>query len=154
MSNQRRPRGPMGGHGPGGPGPGAPVEKAKDFKGTMKKLIAYIGRYKIAILLVVIFAVGGTTFSIVGPKILGNATTEIFNGLVGKLSGGAGIDFGKIGQILIFLLCLYLVSTLFSFIQGFIMSGISQKISYRMRKEITEKINRLPMRYFDRKTHG
>lgn len=152
MSNTKRPRGPMGG--PGGHGPGHPVEKAKDFKGTMRKLISYIGRYKIAILLVFIFAIGGTTFSIVGPKILGNATTEIFNGLVGKLSGGSGIDFGKIGQILIFLLCLYLISTLFSFIQGFIMSGISQKISYRMRREIIEKINRLPMRYFDRKTHG
>lgn len=145
-------RGPMGGH---GHGPGAvPGEKAKDFKGTMKKLMGYLGRYKIGIFFVVIFAIGGTIFNIVGPKILGKATTEIFTGLVSKVSGGSGIDFDKIAKILIGLLCLYLCSALFSFIQGYIMTGVSQKLTYRMRKEISEKISRLPMNYFDKMTHG
>lgn len=101
-----------------------------------------------------VFAVGSTIFNIVGPKILGKATTEIFNGLVGKVSGGNGINFGKIGQILLGLLFLYLCSALFSFVQGYIMTGISQKLTYRMRKEISEKINRLPVKYFDQMTHG
>ena len=147
---ERKRRGPMG-HGPHGMGVG---EKAKDFKGTMKKLLNYIGRYKIAIFFVIIFAIGGTIFNIVGPKILGKATTEIFNGLVSKVSGGSGIDFGKVAKILIGLLCLYVVSALFSFIQGYIMTGISQKMTYRLRKEISEKINRMPMNYFDKMTHG
>ena len=129
-------------------------EKAKDFKGTMKKLMNYMGRYKIAIFFVFVFAVGGTIFNIVGPKILGKATTEIFNGLVSKVSGGSGIDFGKIGKILVGLLCLYVVSAAFSFVQGYIMTGISQKMTYRLRKEISEKINRMPMNYFDKMTHG
>lgn len=129
-------------------------EKAKDFKGTMKQLLSYMGKYKIAILFVVIFAVGSTIFNIVGPKILGKATTEIFNGLMGKVSGGTGIDFGKIEFILVSLLCIYIVSAVFSFIQGFIMTGVSQKLTYRLRKEISEKINRMPMSYFDTKTHG
>lgn len=141
----------MGPHGAGGMGSG---EKAKDLKGTIKKLMKYLGKFKIAILVVFVFAIGSTVFSIVGPKILGNATTEVFNGIVGKLSGGAGIDFGKVGQILIFLLGLYIVSMLFAFLQGFIMTKVSQTVSYRMRKEISEKINRLPMKYFDTKTHG
>lgn len=140
-------------HGPGN-SVGASVEKAKDFKGTMKKLMSYLGRYKIAIVFVIIFAVGSTIFNIAGPKILGQATTEIFNGLVSKVSGGDGIDFEKIGKILGGLLCLYLLSALFSFVQGYIMTGVSQKLTYRMRKEISEKINRLPMNYFDKMTHG
>ena len=135
-------------------GPGAPVEKAKDFKGTMKKLLQYLGAYKISIVAVIIFAIGSTVFNIVGPKILGRATTEIFKGLVRKVSGGSGIDFTKIGEILGMLLVLYLCSALFSFIQGYIMTGVSQKLTYRMRKEISEKINRLPMNYFDKMTHG
>lgn len=141
----------MGPHGAGGMGSG---EKAKDLKGTIKKLMKYLGKFKIAILVVFVFAIGSTVFSIVGPKILGNATTEVFNGIVGKLSGGTGIDFGKVGQILVFLLGLYIISMLFAFIQGFIMTKVSQTVSYRMRKEISEKINRLPMKYFDTKTHG
>ncbi|MCB6201791.1 ABC transporter ATP-binding protein [Extibacter muris] len=143
-------RGPMGGpHGAAMAG-----EKARDFKGTMKKLMNYMGKYKIAIFFVFIFAIGGTIFSIVGPKILGKATTEIFNGLVGKVSGGSGIDFTKVGKILVAVLCLYAVSAAFSFIQGYIMTGISQKMTYRLRKEISEKINRMPMNYFDKMTHG
>lgn len=141
--------------GPGGPGRGMmPGEKAKDFKGTTRKILSYIGRYKIAIVLVMICAVAGTVFNIVGPKVLSKATTEIFNGLVSKVSGGAGIDFHKIGVILLILLGLYCVSALFSFIQGFIMSGISQKLSFRMRKEISEKINRMSLAYFESKTVG
>lgn len=145
-------RGP-GGHGPGGHGP-MMVEKAKDFRGTMKKLLGYLGRYKIALVMVAVFAIGSTVFNIIGPKILGNATTEIFNGLVGKVSGGVGIDFDAIGKILVTLLCLYVCSALFAFIQGYIMTGISQKLTYRMRKEISEKISRMPMNYFDKMTHG
>lgn len=138
------------GHGNGG----VAGEKARDFKGIMKKLMSYLANYKIAIFFVAVFAVGSTIFNIVGPKILGKATTEIFNGLVGKVSGGNGINFGKIGQILLGLLFLYLCSALFSFVQGYIMTGISQKLTYRMRKEISEKINRLPVKYFDQMTHG
>ena len=138
----------------GGHGPMKSTEKAKDFGGTMKKLINYMSVYKIGIFFVAVFAIGSTVFSILGPKVLGKATTEIFNGLISKISGGDGIDFGKIGKILIALLCLYAVSALLSFLQGFIMTGISQKMTYRMRKEISEKINRLPMKYFDKTTHG
>ena len=144
--------------GPGGPGgPGGrmmPGEKAKDFKGTLSKLLAYIGRYKIGILFVILFAIGSTVFNIFGPKILGKATTEIFNGLIGKLSGGSGIDFGKIGQILLFLLGMYVLSALFNFIQGLIMTGIIQKICYRFRDDISKKINRMPMKYFESRTVG
>ena len=145
----------FGGHGPMG-GMKGPGEKAKDFKGTMKKLFKYIGKFKIAILGVILFAIGSAAFSIIGPKVLGKATTEIFNGLVSKISGatGSGIDFDKIGRILLFLLGLYGISTVFSFFQGIIMSGISQKISYNLRKDLSEKINRMPMKYFDTKTHG
>ena len=144
----------MPGHRHGGPGPIAGGEKAKDFKGTMKKLMGYLGSYRLPILFVVVFAIGSTVFNIAGPKILGKATTEIFNGLIGKISGGDGIDFEKIGRILLGLLCLYLLSALFSFIQGYIMTGISQKMTYRMRREISEKIQRLPMDYYDKMTHG
>lgn len=144
----------MGRRGPVGHGGMMPGEKAKDFKGTTRKILSYIGNYKIAIVLVMISAVAGTVFNIVGPKVLSKATTEIFNGLVSKVSGGAGIDFHKIGVILLILLGLYCVSALFSFIQGYIMSGISQKLSFRMRKEISEKINRMPLAYFESKTVG
>ena len=142
------PRGRMGGR------HGMSTEKAKDFKGTMKKLMGYLTQYKMGLLLVVIFAIGSTIFNIAGPKILGKATTELFHGLISKVSGGSGIDFDKIAKILIGLMCLYVCSALFSFIQGYIMTGVSQKLTYRMRKEISEKIDRLPMGYFDKMTHG
>ena len=139
----------------GGPRGGQTLEKAKDFKGTTKKLIKnYLAKYKIGLIIVLIFAIGSTIFSIVGPKILGNATTEIFNGLVNKISGNGGIDFGKVGMILLTLLGLYLLSALFSFIQGFAMTGIAQKLTYTLRKDISKKINHLPMNYFDKRTNG
>ena len=144
-------RGPMGGMGHGGMRPG---EKAKDFKGTIGKLLAYMGRYKIGLFFVLLFAAGSTVFNIFGPKILGNATTELFNGLVAKISGTGGIDFGRIAQILLFLLGMYLISSLFGCIQGWIMSGIAQKMAYRMRRDISEKINRMPMKYFESRTVG
>ena len=138
-----------------GKGPGKASEKAKDFKGTTKKLIKnYLSKYKVALFIVIIFAIGSTIFSIVGPKILGNATTEIFNGLVSKLSGGAGIDFGKIAQILLTLLGLYLISALFSLIQGFTMTSVAQKLTYKLRNDLAVKINKLPMKYFDKRTKG
>lgn len=152
MSNQRSMRrGPMGGHGGMRGG-----EKAKDFKGTMKNLAKYLSEFKISILLVLIFAIGSAAFSIYGPKKLGKATTKIFEGLVDKISGveGAGIDFDGIASILIFLVVLYVISAIFSFIQGFIMSGISQKVCYNLRKSLSEKINRMPMKYFDTRTNG
>lgn len=143
----------MGGMGPGH-GTGA-VEKPKNFKETTKKLIKhYLVDYKWQLLIVFIFAIGSTIFMIVGPKILGNATTEIFNGLISKLSGGTGIDFGKIAGILLTLLTLYIVSMLFSAIQSFLMTNVSQKLTYRMRNDIAVKINKLPMKYFDKRTNG
>ena len=135
-------------------GKGPAMEKAKDFKGTLKRLIKSMGRYKVQLIIIFTFAIASTVFSIVGPKILGNATTEIFNGLISKLSGGTGIDFGKIASILTFLLGLYIISALFSYIQGFIMTGISQKYTYELRKKVSEKIDRLPISYFDKKSHG
>ena len=135
-------------------GPQGADEKAKDLKGTLKKLLHYMSVFKVQMLLIVIFAVCGTTFTIIGPKILGKATTEIANGLMSKVSGGSGMDFEKIGQILLLTLALYLVSTLCSFIQGYLMTGVSQKTTYRLRKEISEKINRMPMNYFDTKPVG
>ena len=147
----KRQGGPMGGGPHGGMGAG---EKAKDFKGTIRKLMKYLSEYKIGLIFVLLFAIGSTIFNIAGPKILGKATTEIFTGLVGKVSGGSGIDFEKIAHILIFLMCLYVTSAIFSFIQGYIMTGVSQKLTYRLRKEISEKINRMPMNYFDTRTHG
>lgn len=142
----RKRRGPMG-MGPGGMG--GPGEKAKDFKGTFKKLVNYIGVYKISLLIVMIFAIASTVFNVVGPKILGKATTEVYNGITGK-----GIDFTYIGKILIFMLVLYVTSAIFSFIQGWVMTGISKKISFRMREEMSQKLNRLPMKYFDKMTYG
>ena len=144
-------RGPMGGMGHGGMRPG---EKAKDFKGTIGKLLSYMGSYKIGLCFVLLFAAGSTVFNIFGPKILGNATTELFNGLVAKISGTGGIDFGRIAQILLFLLGMYLLAALFGSIQGWIMSGIAQKMAYRMRRDISEKINRMPMKYFESRTVG
>ena len=145
--------GPMGG--PHGGPAGKTVQKAKDFKGTTKKLIKdYLSKYKVAVAIVIIFAIGSTIFSIVGPKILGNATTEIFNGLISKLSGGEGINFGKIGAILLSLLTLYLISAIFSLVQGFTMTGVSQKLTYSLRNDLAKKINKLPMSYFDKRTKG
>lgn len=145
-------RPPRRGHG-GGRGM-MPAEKAKDFKGSIGKLIAYIGRYKFPILVVMIFAIIGTVFNVVGPKILGKATTELSRGLMAKIAGTGGIDLTKIGRILIFVLGLYVISAVFTFVQHYIMSTISQKICYRMRKEISEKINRMPMKYFESRTYG
>ncbi len=141
--------GPMGGIKPVG-------EKAKDFKGTFKKLLNYLKPYRISILIVLIFAIGSAAFSIIGPKILGKATTKLFEGLLNKISGeaGAGIDFTYIGNILVILTVLYAVSAIFAFIQGFIMSGIAQKVSYNLRKAISLKINKMPLKYFDKMTHG
>jgi len=153
MSNETKRKSPRMGGPMGQMGAG---EKAKDFKGTMKKLGQYMSSYKVGIIFVLIFAIGSTMFAIVGPKILGKATTLIFNGLIDKVKGveGAGIDFEEIGRILLMILGLYVISTIFSFIQGYIMSGVAQKVSYKMRKELAEKINRMPMKYFDTKTHG
>ena len=131
-----------------------PVEKAKDVKGTTKKLGQRLSSYKIAIIIVMIFAIGSTIFSIVGPKILGNATTEIYTGLMNKINRTGGIDFAKIGKIILFALGLYGVSALFSMIQSYIMAGVAQKVTYKIRNELTEKINKLPMKYFDKKTNG
>ena len=144
--------GPMGG--PGRPGMDIQT-KPKNFKATTKKLINnYLSKYKLAITIVIIFAIGSTIFSIVGPKILGNATTEIFNGIISKLSGGTGIDYSKILKILLTLLGLYLISALFSLIQGFTMTSVAQKLTYKIRNDIAQKINKLPMKYFDKKTNG
>ena len=137
------PRGRMGGR------HGMSTEKAKDFKGTMKKLMGYLTQYKIGLLLVVIFAIGSTIFNIAGPKILGKATTELYKGLVAKVNGTGGIDFEKIGMILLWTLGLYVASACFSLIQGFVMTGISNDVTYNLRKDISKKINRLPMNYFE-----
>lgn len=138
--------------GPGGRFAGG--EKPKDFKGTVKKLASYIGRFKIPVLIVLIFAVGSTIFNVIGPKILSKATTELFSGLMAKISGTGAINFEKIGRILLTVLVIYAVSALCGFIQHWIMSGVTQKIAYRMRKEISEKIGRMPMKYFESKTVG
>ena len=138
-----------------GPGGGmAPAEKAKNFKGLISKLMQYIGRYKIAILAVMIMAAASTVFTVIGPKVLGKATTGLSEGLMKKITGTGGIDFSYIGRILIIVLCLYACSAIFSFIQGWIMTGVSQKVCYRLRKEISEKINRMPMKYFESRTYG
>lgn len=139
----------------GGPGRGmAPGEKAKDFKGTFKKIVAYIGNYKFGVLGVMIFAICSTVFNVAGPKILGKATTALAEGLGRKIAGTGGMDFDYIGKILLFVLGLYLLGAAFNFLQGWIMTGITQKICYRLRKEISEKINRMPMKYFESRTYG
>lgn len=140
-------------HGPMGHGMG-PGEKPKDFKNSIKKLLAYIGKYKIGILFVAIFAIIGTIFNVAGPKVLGQATTTLAEGLTNKISGTGGIDFEKIGQILLLVLAMYGVGCIFNFLQGWIMTGITQKVCYRLRKEISEKINRMPMKYFESRTYG
>ena len=138
-----------------GPGRGmAPGEKAKDLKGALGKMLRYMGKYKIAVVFVMIIAACSTVFSVVGPKVLGKATTALASGLMAKVAGTGGIDFTYIGKILLFVLGLYLLSSVLSFLQGWIMTGITQKICYRMRKEITEKINRMPMKYFESRTYG
>ncbi len=154
MSNDKHnkpKRGPMG----GGPGHGMmPGEKAKDFKGTMGKLFKHMKSYVVWLVIVLIVAIGSTIFSVVGPTILGDATTEIFNGLVNKIYGTGGIDFTKIGEILIKLMCLYVASLLFSLVQGFIMTRVSNAVTYKLRKELSEKINRMPMKYFESRSVG
>ena len=155
MSNERnihsasRPRRGM------GPGRGmVPGEKAKDLKGALGKILRYMGKYKIAVVFVMIIAACSTVFSVLGPKVLGKATTGLAEGLMAKVAGTGGIDFSYIGKVLLFVLGLYLLSSVLSFVQGWIMTGITQKICYRMRKEITEKINRMPMKYFESRTYG
>lgn len=146
-----RKHGPFGGHGP----MRGPVEKAKDFKGSMKKLLQYLGKYKFRIFLVMATAMLSTVFTIVGPKILGSATTEVFDGIMGKIAGtGAGIDFVRIAQILLFLLSLYMLSLGFSYLQGWIMTGVSMRVTYNLRNDIMKKINRMPLNYFDTTSHG
>ena len=131
-----------------------PVEKAKDFKGSIGKLFAYMKQYHAAVAVVILCAIASTVFSVIGPDILGKATTELSNGLLAKIQGTGSIDFTKIGQILLFVLGLYLLSTLFSFVQGWLMTGVTQKVCYRMRKDISEKIDRMPMAYFESRTYG
>ena len=150
MNQQPRKRGPMGRMGRGM----QPGEKPKDLKKSIKQLAQYIGKYKIAIFIVMICAACSTVFNVAGPKILGKATTALSEGLMEKIRGTGSIDFARIGTILLFVLGLYLMSALFSFIQGWIMTGVTQKVCYQLRKEISEKINRLPMNYFDTTTHG
>ena len=145
MANERR---RMGGRGQ------MPVEKAKDFKGSIGKLFAYMKQYHAAVAVVILCAIASTVFSVIGPDILGKATTELSNGLLAKIQGTGSIDFTKIGQILLFVLGLYLLSTLFSFVQGWLMTGVTQKVCYRMRKDISEKIDRMPMAYFESRTYG
>ncbi|MDE6760977.1 MAG: ABC transporter ATP-binding protein/permease [Lachnospiraceae bacterium] len=140
--------------GPHGPGPAGPAEKAKDFKGTLKKLLKYISRYHAALVIVAFFTAASTVFTIIGPKVLGKATTEIFNGLVSKLQGGTGIDFDRIGHIILIMVGLYLVSMVMGYMQGLVMTGIVQKLAFKMRGEISEKINRLPMNYYDKHSFG
>jgi ATP-binding cassette subfamily B protein len=159
-SNQSSQNRPGGGRGSGSGGFGGghrrmPGEKASDFKGTMRQLFQYLGAYRLGILVVMLFAAASTIFNIVGPKILGRATTKLFEGVMGQIAGtGSGIDFVYIGNILLLMVGLYLLSALFTYIQGWIMAGISVKITYRFREDIAEKINRLPLKYFDTTTHG
>ena len=145
MANERR---RMGGRGQ------MPVEKAKNFKGSIGKLFAYMKQYHAAVAVVILCAIASTVFSVIGPDILGKATTELSNGLLAKIQGTGSIDFTKIGQILLFVLGLYLLSILFSFVQGWLMTGVTQKVCYRMRKDISEKIDRMPMAYFESRTYG
>lgn len=152
MSNERANTQPKR-RGPGGHGM-QPGEKPKDFKASIGKLMKYIGNYRVAIVIVMIFAVCSTIFNVISPKIMGKATTTLSEGLMAKIAGTGSIDFSRIGQILLFVLGLYACSSLFSFIQGWIMTGITQKVCYRLRKEISEKINRMPMKYFESRTYG
>ncbi len=145
---------PGGGRGPGA-GFGLNEAKARDFRGTMTKLIAYIGVYKISIILVLIFAIASTIFTIVGPKILGLATTKLFEGVIAQIAGmGTGIDFDYIGMIIALLVGLYLLSAVFGYIQGWVMAGVSQNVTYSLRADISAKINRLPLKYYDTTNQG
>jgi ATP-binding cassette subfamily B protein len=152
----------MGGPGMRGPGlrgPGrhmmmAGGEKARDFKGTMKQIAVYLGSYRSSIILIIFLAAASTVFSIIGPKILGRATTELFKGSMALMAGTGGIDFQQVGRILVSVLALYFFSMLLSYIQGWIMSGVSVKVTYRFRKDIAEKINRMPLKYFDTTSQG
>ena len=153
MSNQEIKHTPQRRRGPMGRGM-QPGEKPKNFKASIKKLIQYIAKYKIGIFVVMLFAACSTVFTVVGPKILGKATTALTEGLMAKIRGTGSIDFGKIGSILLFVLGLYLLSAIFSFVQGWIMTGITQKVCYQLRKEISEKIDRMPMKYFESRTYG
>ena len=138
-----------------GPGMMVPGEKAKDFKGTFRRLLKYLGRYKFSILAVMLFAMASTVFSIVGPKILGTATTKLFEGVMNIVSGnGQGIDYAYILNVILFLAALYLVSAAFSYIQGFIMTGISMKVTYLFRRDIADKIHKLPFHYYDTTSNG
>jgi len=133
---------------------GAPVSKARDFKGTMRKLLAYMSAYRGAIIIVFLFAIASTASNIAGPKILGNATTKLFEGVMAQLNNTGSIDFDYIGRIILIALGLYLISSLFAYIQGWIMADVSTNIAYRFRRDISEKMNRMPLKYFDRTTHG
>ena len=144
-------RGPMGGH---GHGPMRPGEKAKDFKGTLRKMLAFMGRFKVLLVVVFAFAIGSTIFNIVGPKVLSEATTELFNGIVAKIDGSGGIDYDRVAQILVFTLGLYVLSAACSFVQGWIMSYVSQRTCYLLRRGIAEKIDRMPFGYFERTSTG
>ncbi|MDR2036251.1 MAG: ABC transporter ATP-binding protein, partial [Coriobacteriales bacterium] len=151
----------FGGRGGSHGGPGGPLggmiggDKPKDFKATVRKLLAYLGPYKIALIFVGLFAVASTVFNIVGPKLLGNATTELFEGIMGQIAGtGDGPDFGVIGTILLSVLALYGIAALFQFVQGFIMANVANKISYRMRRDLDAKIMRLPFSYYDKVSTG
>ncbi|MEK4463149.1 ABC transporter [Paenibacillus odorifer] len=162
MSEQNRehkpaaPRGHKGPGGPGGPGMRMPAEKAKDFKGTLRRLIKYLRPRMVQLIIVLIMAIASTVFSIFSPKVMGKATTKLFEGAYGKLMGveGASIDFGYINDILILLAGLYLLSALFSYIQQYVMAGVAQKVVYDMREQINSKLERLPLKYFDSRTHG
>ena len=147
--NNAHRRGPGGPHGPMGAG-----ERARDFGGSFKKLMGQLKRYRVSLMLVIVLSVGSAAFSIVGPKKMGEITTEIFSGLMSRLGGGAGIDFGRIGTLLLWLLGLYALSALLSFLQHLLMTGVSQRLSYRLRGELAAKVHRLPMSYFDRVTNG
>ena len=152
-------RGPMGGRRRGMMGHGGPMammkgEKPRDFKGTMNKLIQYLGSYRLSILVVMLFAMASTVFSIAGPKILGNATSKLFAGVMAVIAGTGSIDFAYIGRMILWTLGLYLVSALFAYVQGWVMSGISMNVTYRFRQDISQKINRMPLRYFDGTNHG
>lgn len=138
------------------PRPGAmvPPQKSKNFKGSIKKLMSYIGRFKIQIFLVMLFAAASTVFSVMGPKILGKATTGLAEGLMAKIQGTGGIDFEYIGRILVFVLAIYAVSAIFNFAQGMLMTGVTQKVCYQLRRDISQKINRMPVKYFESRTYG
>ena len=154
MSSEGRVKMPRRRPGPGGPGGMGAVEKSKDFKGSMRKIIHCIAQYKIAVFFVMIFAASSTVFSVIGPKILGKATTALAQGLMAKVYGTGGIDFAYIGKILLVVVGIYVLSAILSFCQGWIMTGVTQKVCYSLRKQISEKINRMPMKYFESRTYG